>query len=343
VVTGLCARGISQRRACELSGVSRTGYRYRGRPRDDRLVVEALKDYSRLHSREGYRKAHAKARFPAGTGPINHKRIERLWRINGLTVPRKKRKRRRGKSTCPRPPVPRYPNHVWAYDFMEDSCAQGRKLRFLTVTDEFTRESLTVEVRRSFPARKVIATLSWLFVEYGQPVYLRSDNGPEFIAGALKSWLERSGVGTSYIEGGKPWQNGLAESFNGRFRDECLDMEVFYGLKDAQMITERWRTYYNARRPHGSLGYRSPLEFKRSWAERNAGALPPHPRSLTPCGPKQVQETMMEREKGAVAEDQLPPAPDPAAALGSHPCVALSSGRADEEYSEPSPTARKNS
>jgi transposase InsO family protein len=305
-------------------------------------VVEALRDYSRQHSREGYRKAHAKAKFPAGTGPINHKRIERLWRISGLTVPRKKRKRRRGKSTCPRPPVPRYPNHVWTYDFMEDSCVGGRKLRFLTVTDEFTRESLTVEVRRSFPARKVIATLSWLFVEYGTPVYLRSDNGPEFIARALQSWLERCGVGTSYIEGGKPWQNGLAESFNGRFREECLDMEIFYGLKDARMITERWRRYYNSERPHGSLGYKAPLEFKRSWMERYAGAPPPHPRSLTPGGPKQAKNTARGNEKGAVTEDQLPPAPGPAAALGSHSCVALSSGRVEEEYSEPSLTARKN-
>ncbi len=337
---GLCRRGVSERRACALLTISRSGHRYRGCPSSDTLVLDALKDHSRKHPREGYRKAY-KTIKTLFAEPINHKRVERLWRTNKLTVPRKKRKRRRGKSAVGRVPTPRYPNHVWTYDFVEDSCVGGRKLRFLTVTDEFTRESLTVEVSRSFPSKQVIATLSWLFVEYGTPVYLRSDNGPEFIAGALQQWLRRSGVGATYIDPGKPWQNGLCESFNGRFRDECLDMEVFYGVTDARRIVDRWRRYYNGKRLHGSLGDRPPLEFKRRWMNDEAGALPPHPRSLTHrVDPDGRKKHGVNKERPPVTRG--PSVSTPAPALGSHSCVALSSGRAEQGYEEPSETARKN-
>jgi transposase InsO family protein len=272
---------------------------------------------------------------------VNHKRVERLWREHGLTVPKKHRRRRRGKSTAVRVPVALYPNHVWTYDFLEDSCVQGRKLRFLTVTDEFTRESLTIEVRRSFPAWKVIAVLRRLFMEFGVPEYLRSDNGPEFIAKALREWLEEAQVRTVYIEPGKPWQNGLGESFNARFRDECLDMEVFFGVQDAQRIVERYRQYYNAERPHGSLGYQSPLRFKQTWLQQQAGALPPAPRSLTLWDhPDAAEDAPDLWERPGDSPD--PSGLVPASALGSLSSGALSSGRVPEDYARPSLRARKN-
>jgi len=310
--------------------------------------VDALKAYSRAHPREGYRKAHQKVADLLDE-PINHKRVERLWRLHDLAVPKKRRRRRRGKSTCGRPPVPLYPNHVWTYDFMEDSCVRGRKLRFLTVVDELTRESLTIEVRRSFPAKEVIAVLRGLFMEHGAPRYLRSDNGPEFIAQAIQQWLERAQVSTVYIEPGKPWQNGLCESFNGRLRDECLDMEVFYGLKDARVITQGWRRYYNAERPHGSLGYQSPLEFKRKWLEEQAHGAARAVRSLThrghPDGLVGHWEKLGQQgvEKERPSKQLGPSVLAPAAALGSLSSVALSSRRAKQTYLEPSQTARKKS
>lgn len=285
------SRGVSQRRACELAGISRTVFEYQTQEKDDSPVIEALKEHSRQHPREGSRKAGAALRR-AGI-PVNHKKVERLWHEHDLTVPVKRRHRRRGKG-LERPLRPLYPNHVWAYDFMEDSCVNGRKLRILTVVDEFTREAYETYVDYSIPAAKVIEVLAFLFTLHGPPRYLRSDNGPEFIAQAVQEWLRSQQIQTAYIEPGKPWQNGVNESFNSRLRDECLNLELFYNLREARWTIETYRQYFNEQRLHGALGYVPPAEFKERWlAEhpRDPGTLPPDPRDLSLTASKQKQST----------------------------------------------------
>jgi len=194
-----------------------------------------------------------------------------------------------------------YPNHVWAYDFMEDSCLNGRKLRILNIVDEFTKESFETYVDHSISAKKVIDVLEFLFFMHGRPVYLRSDNGPEFIAIAIQNWLKQQNVSTAYIEPGKPWQNGVGESFNSRLRDECLNMELFYGLSEARVTIENYRRYYNQETLHGSLEYVPPLEFKQQWLADHTGyhmgALPPNPRDLSLDASKQ---TVREKSRTAV-------------------------------------------
>jgi len=284
-------QGVTQRKACGLAGLCRSSYVYKPTGRDDAQVIDKLKDISRKHPREGSRKAHAKLRSEGTV--INHKKVERLWKQNGLTVPARRRQRRRGKQ-LDRPIKPLYPNHVWAYDFMEDSCVYGSKLRILTVVDEFTRESLEVGVASSIPARKVIDVLEFLFIMHGCPEYIRSDNGPEFIAREIQDWLGERKIATAYIEPGKPWQNGVNESFNGRLRDECLNMEWFYSVTDARATIEAYQQYYNQERPHGSLNYLSPLAFKKQWQlahSSNTGAQPPDPRDLSLSGSKHLAQT----------------------------------------------------
>lgn len=271
-----------------LAGISRSSFAYGPVEKDDTDMIEKLKCISKKHPREGSRKACENLRREGLV--INHKRVERLWQENGLTVPVKRRQRRRGKGLG-RPITPMYPNHVWAYDFMEDSCLNGRKLRILNIVDEFTRECFETYVDRSIPAKKVIAVLEFLFFMHGRPVYLRSDNGPEFIAIAIQKWLEEQRIVTAYIEPGKPWQNGVNESFNSRLRDECLNTELFYGLSDARVTIENYRQYYNQERLHGSLDYVPPLEFKQQWLADHpdycTGALPPAPRDLSLDASKQ--------------------------------------------------------
>ena len=265
-----------------LAGISRSSFAYNPIEKDDSEMIKMLKKISKKHPREGSRKAYEKLRRKDIV--VNHKKVEQLWRENGLTVPVKRRQRRRGKG-LDRPIKPVYPNHVWSYDFMEDSCLNGRKLRILNVVDEFTRESFETYVDHSIPAKKVIEVLEFLFFMHGRPVYLRSDNGPEFIAIAIQDWLKEQGITTAYIEPGKPWQNGVGESFNSRLRDECLNMELFYGLSEARVTIENYRRYYNEERLHGSLGYVPPLEFKQQWLAEHPGyrmgALPPNPRDLS--------------------------------------------------------------
>ena len=222
------------------------------------------------HSRFGYRRAHALLRREGSA--VNHKRVYRLWRREGLLV------RRRTKKKLPaavarqeRPFAAERPDNVWCVDFLEDRTLAGRKLRFLSVTDEFTRESLALEVDTSITAERVSAVLKKVILERGDcaPAYLRCDNGPEFIALALRGFLHRAGVATAYIEPGSPWQNGFAESFHGRFRDEFLDQEVFVSALDAQVRTQAWRRFYNEERPHSSLGYQTPSEFAACWRAGN--------------------------------------------------------------------------
>ena len=217
-------------------------------------MVELASKYGRY----GYRRITAMLRQKGWQ--VNHKRGERLWRIEGLKVPQKQPKRRRlwlNDGSCVRR-RPQHKNHVWSYDFVQTRTMEGRAVRLLTMMDEYTRECLAIRVERRLSSEEVIETLSDLFVQRGVPEYLRSDNGPEVVAQTLRDWLARLRVQTLYIEPGSPWENGYIESFNGKLRDELLNLEIFDTLYEAQVLIERWRMEYNTRRPHSSLGYRPP-------------------------------------------------------------------------------------
>jgi len=191
---------------------------------------------------------------------VNHKRVARIWRREGLRVPHKQPKRGRlwlNDGSCIRL-RPERPNHVWAYDFVQDRTRDGRKFRMLTVIDEFTRECLAIDVGRRLNSQTVLAILADLMVLRGVPDHIRSDNGPEFAAKAVREWIARIGAKTLFIEPGSPWENGYNESFNGKLRDECLNVELFDTLFEAQVLIERWRRHYNTVRPHTSLNYRPP-------------------------------------------------------------------------------------
>jgi putative transposase len=217
------------------------------------------------YGRYGYRKI---ARFLRDEGfAASPKRVERLWRREGLKVPRRQPKRRRlwlHDGSCIRRRA-EGPNHVWSYDFIQDRTTDGRVYRMLVVVDEFTRECLTIRVARKLSSWEVIEALADLFLSRGLPTYIRSDNGPEFTAKAVREWLGRLQVAPLFIEPGSPWENGYVESFNARLRDEFLDGEIFYTLKEVQVLTERWRWQYNHVRPHQALGYRPPAPEARDW------------------------------------------------------------------------------
>ncbi len=186
--------------------------------------------------------------------------MERIWRQEGLKVPQRQPKRGRlwlNDGSCIRK-KPEYRNHVWAYDFVYDRTHDGRALRLLTIADEYTRECLAIKVARRLNSRDVLSILARLFLQKGIPKYIRSDNGPEFAAKAVREWLQRLGVQTLFIEPGSPWENGYNESFNGKLRDELLNGEIFLTLQEAQVLVEQWRREYNTVRPHSSLGYRPP-------------------------------------------------------------------------------------
>jgi putative transposase len=239
---------------------------------------------------------------------VNHKRVHRLWRLAGSTQPRRSRKKR----SKPEAGVPRAatrPNDVWTYDFIHDACFGGRKLKMLTVVDEFTRECLAIEVATSLPSGRVITVLERLFEERGGPEYIRSDNGPEFIAERVQRWLEERGSETIYITPGHPWENAHEESFNGRFRDECLNMEVFSNVVEARVVIEEWRRHYNEERLHGSLGYRTPREFREVWladhqVEAGAAVL-----GLSHCGQPDGRGKNREPEAEGRARSPAPVGP----------------------------------
>jgi transposase InsO family protein len=214
--------------------------------------------------RYGYRRITAMLRWDGWR--VNHKRIERLWRREGLKVPKKQPKRGRlwlNDGSCTRR-RPEHRNHVWAYDFVAERTRDGRALKLLTVVDEYTRECLAIEVGRALNSEDVLRVLATLFVYRGVPEHIRSDNGSEFTAHAVREWLAKIGVQTLYIEPGSPWENGYIESFNGRLQDELLKREVFYTLKEARVLIERWRWHYNHVRPHSSLGYQAPAPAARA-------------------------------------------------------------------------------
>jgi len=261
----LVGRKVSQRRASELAGISRSSLHYKGGGRrDDPKLLGRLRYLAARHPRYGYRRLWAVLRREGQV--VNVKRVRRLCVRHGLSLRRRIRRRRRGLGGS----VPRsagHVNHVWTYDFVHDRCENGRKLKMLTVVDEFTRECHKVQVGTRIGGRGVIGVLDELFTLHGVPMFIRSDNGPEFIARDLKRWLKERGSATHYIEPGSPWQNGYGESFNGKLRDECLNMELFHHPDHARAVIELWRRHYNTRRPHSSLGYRTPAEFRASLAK----------------------------------------------------------------------------
>ena len=223
--------------------------------------MERMRELSEQNPRYGYRRVWASLRREGWQ--VNRKRVQRLWQQAGLRVVVKQTRRRRvgsGENSCA---VRRaqQPNHVWSYDFLMDRTEDGRQLKLLVVVDEYTRECLALEVDRSLTSKEVIQVLWRLMEERVEPGYIRSDNGPEFIAEAIKGWLARAGVGTLYIEPGSPWENGYSETFNSRLRDELLDRELFTSLIEAKVVVEEYRQHYNRRRPHSALGYKTPAEF----------------------------------------------------------------------------------
>ena len=256
----LCeVHGISQRRACRAVGTSRRAARYKLIRRADedalrRRIIELACNYGRY----GYRRITALLRVEGWL--INHKRVERIWREEGLKVPQKQPKRRRlwlNDGSCIRL-RPEHKNHVWSYDFVEDRLTNGRRVRWLNIIDEYSRECLASVPRRSWRHQNVIETLADLFITRGGPAYIRSDNGSEFIATRLRDWLAEVGVATAYIEPGSPWENGYCESFNARMRDEFLNGEIFDTMAEAMVLTRRWVHAYNTVRPHSALSYRPP-------------------------------------------------------------------------------------
>jgi putative transposase len=253
-------RGLSCRRACALLKVARSGLGYRSRMADkDAAVIPKMKELAAQYPRYGYRRIRI---FLGRAGcPMSSERMYRLWRLEKLQVPRR-RPRRRVATSRPLPLPPTRANCVWAYDFVFDSCANGQQLKCLTVVDEWTREALAIDVAGSIRSGRVIEVLAKLISVHGAPTYLRSDNGPEFVSTAVLKWLVAADIQTAHIDPGKPWQNGTDESFNGRFRDECLNMEWFRTRREAVAIIEGWRQHYNSVRPHSSLGYLTPHEFK---------------------------------------------------------------------------------
>jgi putative transposase len=255
------------RRACTLLSVARSSARYASkREVADAPVVKRMRELAAQYPRYGYR------RIRIFLGRDGHRmsvdRAHRLWRASRLQVPRR-RPRRRIATGRPRPMPPTKPNHVWAFDFVFDACADGKQLKCLTIIDEWTRECLAIDVAGSIRSSRVIDVLARLVSIHGPPAFMRSDNGPEFVSNAILKWIVTEGIGSALIDPGKPWQNGADESFNGKFRDECLSMEYFRSRAEAIATIETWRKHYNDVRPHSSLDYRTPTEFKRDC--RNSG------------------------------------------------------------------------
>ncbi len=250
---------LSERRACKLITINRATKRYTPKINNiDEVITPRVIYYASKYGRYGYKRVTALVR--AEGYKVNHKRIYKIWRKEGLKVPKKQPKRGRlyfNDGSCIRKRA-EYKNHVWSYDFVHDQTHDGRTFKMLTVVDEFSRESLAVRVERKLNSLDVLETMADLFEKHGVPKHIRSDNGPEFIAERLQTWFKKIKVKTLFITPASPWENGYCESFNGKLRDELLNGEIFYTLKEAQVMIERWRHHYNTIRPHSSLGYRPP-------------------------------------------------------------------------------------
>jgi transposase InsO family protein len=265
----------SERRACEVVDQPRSSQRYESQPRDDEeALVKRMRNLAGERPRFGYRRIAALLRREAWRA--SPARVLRLWRREGLKVPQKRRPKRSLGNSAQACHVRRAerPDHVWCWDFVFDRTTGGSPLKWLSIVDEYTRECLALKVDRGITAEDVLDTLSELFAMRGVPTAIRSDNGPEFIATAIRRWLEQVSVETLYVAPGSPWQNGYAESFHSRLRDEFLAREVFESLASARRLTTSWKDDYNHQRPHGSLGYRTPAQFAAAWAA-SASATPP--------------------------------------------------------------------
>jgi len=281
------ARGLSSRRACAVLSVARSTLGYQSRLAVRAApALRAMRDLAGQYPRYGYRRIRI---FLQRAGHVlGVDRTHRLWRQAGLQVPRR-RPCRRVAASRPRPLPASAAHHVWAYDFVFDTCANGQTLKCLTIIDEFTRECLAIDVAGGIRSGRVIEVLAQLVSIHGAPRHLRSDNGPEFVAGAILRWLHTAQIETALIDPGKPWQNGADESFNGKLRDEYLSLQWFRNRVEARVGIEQWRRHYNEVRPHSSLGYLTPMEFKASGEA-----------SLT-VGSKD-QHTLTERPTGAVLQ-----------------------------------------
>jgi putative transposase len=250
---------VSERRACRILRQPRSTQRYAPIERDDeKPLTRRIVELASAFGRYGYRRITALLRREGWR--VNHKRVERIWKREGLKVPKKQPRRGRlwlNDGSCIRL-RPERKDHVWSYDFVHDRTADGLSIRLLVVIDEYTRECLAIDVARRLTSDDVLERLSWLMATRGVPAHIRSDNGPEMTAKAVRDWLRRVGVKTLYIEPGSPWENGYVESLNGKLRDELLDRERFDTLREARVLIERWRRHYNTERPHSALGYRPP-------------------------------------------------------------------------------------
>jgi len=251
---------VSERRACKVLDQARATQRRNPSPlSDEEQLTDDIVALATKYGRYGYRRITALLNNECGWR-VNHKRVERIWRKEGLKVPKKQPKRSRlwlNDGSCIRL-RPEYKDHVWSYDFMIDRTADGRAFKILNIIDEYTRECLAIIVARKIKNQNVIDLLFSLFILRGIPAHIRSDNGPEFTAEAIRKWLAKLGVKTLYIEPGSPWENGYIESFNGKLRDELLSREIFTTLQEAKVLIEQWRQEYNHLRPHSARGYRPP-------------------------------------------------------------------------------------
>lgn len=250
---------VSERRACTVLGQHRSTQRKKPAGRaDEDVLTRTIVNLASQYGRYGYRRIHWLLQQDGWH--IGLSRVKRIWRREGLKVPQKQPKRGRlwlNDGSCIRL-RPAHKGHVWSYDFVQDRTHDGKAFRMLTVIDEYTRECLAIHVKRKLNSQDVLYVLSKLFLLHGPPEHIRSDNGPEFVAKAVRHWLGRLQVKPAFITPGSPWENGYNESFNGKLRDECLNMEIFTTLKEAQVLIEQWRCFYNTQRPHSSLGYRPP-------------------------------------------------------------------------------------
>jgi putative transposase len=270
-VRALVTYGLSVQRACVLVQLQRASFQYQPRSVVPDEVTTEIAALAQTHPRYGYRRIWALLRRKR---TINRKRVHRLWKRARLQLQRPKRRRQRRER--PLPLAAAYPNHVWAYDFVEDQDVHGHVLRMLTVMDAFTREGRAIAVDTHPSAERVIGVLLQLVAAHGAPAYLRSDNGSEFVAVVVQAWLAQRQIQTLYIDPGCPWQNGKDERFNGTVRDECLNMQLFASVAEARVRLEAFRRHYNDDRPHSRLRYQTPSEFKRAWLEAQANQQDSH-------------------------------------------------------------------
>lgn len=265
---------MSHRRCAALVGLSRNAQLTTPRSIENDTLLQEIHALANRYNRFGYRRIHALLTKQHGWR-VNVKRVHRLWKQEGLQVRKRKRRKRKGDYTVLIPQQAKSPGHVWTVDFVHDTLRHGRSIRLLSVVDEYTRECLALRVEYSLKSEDVRATLETLFHDLGRPLYLRSDNGAEFIARSLQGFLADHGTKPLFIEPGSPWQNGKCESFNGRLRDECLNAEWWGSLREAQNVIEQWRVHYNTERPHSALDYWTPQQVADQWYSVNTtGTLP---------------------------------------------------------------------